>query len=133
MLGNKRQTSGERCAGQSETATAAAAAAAAAEAMCSKHRIIAVLQPTLLFETFAASRRRRTTYTRRYCTKLENRRVAAMLLCSLQSTRARLQTINKQRHNYFCAFVIFTALHAMQTLPSDENSIRLSICQTRNL
>jgi len=30
-------------------------------------------------------------------------------------------------------FVLFTALHGMQTRSSDENSVRLSVCQTREL
>ena len=32
-----------------------------------------------------------------------------------------------------CWLIVFTALHAMQTRYSDENSVRLSVCRTRGL
>jgi len=38
---------------------------------------------------------------------------------------------NNDHDGYF--FLIFTALHGMQTRSSDEKSIRLSVCQTRGL
>jgi len=47
------------------------------------------------------------------------------------AARYRIRSHRRRRisaTSWFAQFIVFTALHAMQTRSSDENSVRLSVC-----